>query len=571
MSKRSNAPTGTPTRRQFIASVGASLGALALPVSALARRTNAPRPAAFEINGTPDRVTIFCGLSSPMELTLHAEEWRSGDSAVRLHADEAATAILLSAPSIEPTHVRLRWRGSTPADATILGDAWERSYGDLAWEPCRPERCLPWYCAVHSARTTTAYGVLCNASAFAFWQIDPEGITLWLDICNGGSGVRLGDRVLHAASILCVQGDEDESAYGVLSRFCGLLSRRPRHFRGPLLGTNDWYYAYGKNTASGIERDADFIASLMPSRAPKAFTIIDDGWTNASAFPDMHALAESLRGRGVRPGIWVRPLQAKRSTPGNLLLPASRYGSRLQRYGDLAFDPTIPEALAIILAKIKQAVAWGYELVKHDFSTYELFGQWGNEMGALVTLPGWRFHDASRTNAEIVQQLYWDIRESTGEDTCIIGCNTIGHLAAGCFEANRTGDDVSGRQWERTRRMGVNTLAFRSPQNRRFFVQDPDCVPLTRAIDWRMTSQWLDLVARSGTALIVSAEHDAITAEHRDAVRDALQSALTASSAEPLDWMEDTTPERWRFRATAAQEFQYDWNGPEGSSPFPLN
>ena len=55
--------------------------------------------------------------------------------------------------------------------------------------------------------------------------------------------------------------------------------------------------------------------------------------------------------------------------------------------------------------------------------------------------------------------------------------------------ANRTGDDVSGRLWERTRRMGVNTLAFRLAQNRSFFIVDADCVPLTKAIEWKKTSQ----------------------------------------------------------------------------------
>ena len=57
------------------------------------------------------------------------------------------------------------------------------------------------------------------------------------------------------------------------------------------------------------------------------------------------------------------------------------------------------------------------------------------------------------------------------------GCNTIGHLSVGLFDASRTGDDVSGREWERTRRMGVNTLAYRLPQHKTFFQLDADCVP----------------------------------------------------------------------------------------------
>ena len=99
------------------------------------------------------------------------------------------------------------------------------------------------------------------------------------------------------------------------------------------------------------------------------------------------------------------------------------------------------------------------ELIKHDFTTWELLGQWGFQMGASPTLPGWHFHDRTRTNAEILTDLYRGIRAAAGE-RLIISCNVVGHLGAGYFEMQRTGDDVSGKVWERTRRMGVNTLLF---------------------------------------------------------------------------------------------------------------
>jgi alpha-galactosidase len=555
------------SRRRFLACATASMmSAAAAPGQKSSTRSAAARGIPFEIEREPDDAAVFCGIESRTDLTRRGEEWRAGDIVLQLSKDKAATSIVLSAPSIEPTHVRLRWKGSLPVDARILGDAWERSYGDLAWQGCRAERCLPWYAAISADDLTFAYGVLCGASAFAFWQVDTAGLTLWLDVRNGGSGVRLGQRALHVASVTSMQGKEGESALRMLTRFCALLSPRPRPRDGALIGTNDWYYAYGNNTAAGIERDADFITSLMPSTRNKPFTIVDDGWTNLRAFPDIRALADKLRGHGVRPGLWVRPLQAKSDTAPNLLLPDARYGATKERAVGLAFDPTIPEALQLAVAKVEQATAWGYELVKHDFSTYELFGQWGSEMGASVTLPGWSFNDRSLTNAEIVLHLYRSIRRSAGESTWIIGCNTVGHLAAGLFEANRTGDDVSGREWERTRRMGVNTLAFRLPQNKTFFLQDADCVPLTRAVSWRHTAQWLDAVARSGSALIISAEPGALGPEQKQAVRDALQAALATASAEPLDWQENTTPEHWRFDTTGPRD--YPWSAPDGASPF---
>ena len=62
-------------------------------------------------------------------------------------------------------------------------------------------------------------------------------------------------------------------------------------------------------------------------------------------------------------------------------------------------------------------------------------------------------------------------------------------LAAEIFESQRIGDDTSGREWERTRRYGVNGLAHRIAQHRTFSHVDPDLVAITPAVGWRETSQ----------------------------------------------------------------------------------
>ncbi len=124
-------------------------------------------------------------------------------------------------------------------------------------------------------------------------------------------------------------------------------------------------------------------------------------------------------------------------------------------------------------------------LSKHDFSTFDLLGRWGFEMNSRLTEEGWHFHDQSLTTAEIIRKLYIAIREAAG-DAILIGCNTIGHLAAGLVEVQRIGDDTSGREWSRTRKMGVNTLAFRLPQHETFFLADADCVPVTNEIPWEL-------------------------------------------------------------------------------------
>ena len=121
--------------------------------------------------------------------------------------------------------------------------------------------------------------------------------------------------------------------------------------------------------------------------------------------------------------------------------------------------------------------------------------------------------------------------------------------------------------------MGVNTLAYRLPQNHSFFVLDADCVPITRSVPWNKTRLWLDLVARSGTALIVSAEPTALDAESRAALRDAFAHALAAQEAHADDWMRTTTPCHWTYQSSqsngASLRNTYDWSNEMGAWPYP--
>jgi alpha-galactosidase len=187
-------------------------------------------------------------------------------------------------------------------------------------------------------------------------------------------------------------------------------------------------------------------------------------------------------------------------------------------------------------------------------------------MGGQLTDGGWRFADPTRTTAEVLRALYRTVREAAGERTLILGCNTVGHLAAGLVELQRIGDDTSGQAWERTRRMGVNALAFRAAQHGTLFAADADIAPVTPALPWHLARQWLHLVARSGTPLFVSLD-PAVTAP---AVLGDVRAALVAAAeahpvAEPLDWLDTTCPTRWQLDG---REATFDWIGPDGAWPF---
>jgi alpha-galactosidase len=562
------------SRRSFLRVGAAVIGGLADPVD----RTgwSAPRPSSFlELLRAPDSVTAYGSFSRTLPagriaLQPAGLQWRGGQVVVECAAQQDTLVLTLAAPSTPIAVVHVRWRSQVTPDIRALGDAWERSYGDLGWRDLIPERVMPWYFATHDGATCHGYGVKTDAAALCFWQLDPEGVSLWLNVANGGDGVELGPRRLTMATVVTRRGSDGENAVESIAGLCRTMCARSSRPIVPIYGANDWCYSYGQSTAETILRDTEFIVEVSPSGGVRPFSVIDGGWRNGTAaWPDMGKLADGITQRTARPGIWIRPLEAPHDAPPALLLPDARFGEKKGRAREFAYDPTVPEAKERIRAKMIQATGWGYEMVKHDFSTYDLLGQWGFEMGPQPTLPGWSLHDRSRTNAEVITGLYALLREAAGERVLLDGCNTIGHLGQGVFDLQRTGDDTSGRQWERTRRMGVNTLAFRLPQHGTFYTLDADLVGITEAVPWELNRQWLDALARSGTAAIVSSGPPARGPQQREALREAFRiAAAGGAAARPIDWLENSTPERWQAAGKAGPEWRYRWSGKEGASAF---
>ena len=575
----------TMTRRHVLKSAP-SVAAFLMPAAPWAQQSKSTPsgPAHDELDlpvlAQPDLVIASIGDSEAERhrLLRTGTMWTGNSRAAGLNVDFAAAeqqaVISIEAPAVPIQRIQLRWKRRLAEDVLALGDAWERSYGDLEWRPLQAERVLPWYVLLNAHGRTSGIGVKTGAAAFAFWQVDAAGISLWLDVRNGGNGVSLRNRRLEAAMIVMCKGAFDESAFSVTQRLCRAMAggitlptKRGAKQIDAIYGSNDWYYAYGQNTHDGILRDADLVASLAPGGGIRPFTVIDDGYQDLSRFPSLPRLASAIRDRNVTPGLWIRPLRAAAATSRNLLLPESRWIGSANQQAPLAYDPTIPEALHAVASVAAEACDWGFELIKHDFTTWELFGQWGSQMGASPTHGNWHFNDRTHTNAEIVIALYRQLRTTCGEDRVILGCNTIGHLSVGLFDASRTGDDVSGKEWERTRRTGINTLAFRGPQHKTFYSVDADCVAITPDVPWSLTRQWLQVVADSGTVLLISPDPRAIAHEQKRSIREAFARCVEKPASEPLDWMKTRTPASWR---TSAATQDYEWVGEEGESPFPI-
>ncbi len=504
----------------------------------------------------PDAVSVR-GEDGTHALSSHSEsQWDGTGLNVQTRVEGDALHLALEA-DVPVRALTLRWRGSFPAGTRFLGDAWERGYGDLEWRGLVPERVMPWYFLATIGAYSAGYGVETGAGALCYWRVDDGGVTLHLHVGCGDSGVRLGARRLEVATVR--QLETEKSAFATAQTFCRMLCAKPLLPPQPVYGGNDWYYAYGNNSRDSILRDSALISELAPEGDNRPFMVIDDGWQgcrspenggpwdiSSARFGDMSDVASQMEGLGVRPGLWFRPLLTMANVPESWRF--GRRGGRAHN-GGLTLDPSVPEVLELVAADTRRFREWGFGLVKHDFSMQDIFGKWGFEMGANPTgNSGWHFADRTRTTAEIITHFFQTLRDAAGPDLLLIGCNTIGHLGAGIFEIQRTGDDTSGHEWERTRKMGINTLAFRMPQHDAFFAVDADCVGLTTHVPWELNRQWLDVLARSGTPLFVSADPKALGAEQKKALREAFAlAAAPQPTAEPLDWLDSTCPTRWKM------------------------
>lgn len=544
-------------RRHFIRTTGLSLAATLLYDNIFSATGEH-----FIAIALPDQVSAIVN-NELVNLSRAGDLWIYQDVAVTFEEVKGVLTVFIQAPDVALSEVTLLWETSKTKN-TVLNDQWERTYGDASWHQPKEGERFPWYFMEHSAAGTSGMGVKTGAASFCAWGVDNGQLTLTLDTRSGGNGVRLANRKLKAAELVSITSKGNETSFETARRFMKLMCDKPRMPKQPVYGINDWYFSYGNNSSKLILDHTRLIGPAAEGLKNRPFSMIDDGWFKASPcgpegkwtwgddmitpndnFPDMKQLADDIRKEGMRPGLWIRPLSIKAGTKKSLLLPESN-----TRRSDMpVLDPSIPENLETIRSYFKVYHQWGYEMVKFDYTSWDIFGKWGMQMthDKTMTQPDWSMNDASKTNAEIISAMYKTIREAAG-DIYIIGCNTFSHLSAGLFELNRIGDDTSGNEWDRTRKMGVNTLAFRGIQHGAFYAADADCVGITTKVPWDKTIKWLDLVAKSGTPLFISAQPEATKEVQLKHIKECFKLASQELPlGEPLDWMETLVPTKWKL------------------------
>ena len=418
-------------------------------------------------------------------------------------------------PSGSPVkYLKLRFRHDMRGIDRVYGDQWERS-GDnafLEWHSVMPGRLLPWFCYVMAGDKMACYGVKTGADCFASWQVDNNGITLFLNLMSGNCGTDIKEPLL-VCEVVELFGNEGEDPFKVAKRFSSLMCENPKLPREPIFGVNNWYWAYGKISRESVMRETDYLLEMCDGAKHRPYMIIDDGWQMNRTydvgayiggpwipnerFGSMAETVEQIHTKGAKAGIWFRPLLTLGDVPAEAkLAPFSG--------GGVVLDPTHPYTLERIERDAGTIRSWGFELIKHDFSTIDMFGvspltserQTYNMFAA-----NRNFYDKSITSATAVKRMYEAIARGCG-DADVIACNAIGHLTAGIHSVYRTGNDTSGRSFEWTRH-ALNTM-MRLPLNDSFYKADPDCAAFTDRVDTDINLDFLEMCALSGVTTLAS-------------------------------------------------------------------
>lgn len=526
---------------------------------------------------TPDYVTVYS--ENGDDKYAFSDCIQKDDVKIDVNLRGELLHIDLTADTTPMKYISLRWNfidGEKRCDPVkVYGDVWERGYCDLEWRSIVPDRMMPWVCAVSngsdrnrdfSGRYTECFGVKTQPNAMCMWQYDPQGVTLWLDVRCGGRGVILQNRTLSVCDVLF--GDyRDCSAFDALKSYYKRLCDAPLTVDHKVYGTNNWYYAYGKTSHEEILNDTKLLMGYCAELENKPYMVLDDGWQKNSCdapwdilregkFYDMKALAQQIKDMGARPGIWFRPLSDQKFEV------TDKDSDMRSKCNELSLDASHPAVLEYVGKTIRMICDWGYTLIKHDFSTFDILGFWGCARPKEFARDGWAFYNRNKTSAEIILDFYRVIYENSKGKAIILGCNVIGHLAAGLVHINRTGDDTSGREWERTRKYGVNTLAFRMLHNEAFFLADADCIGIMGTIDWKFNREWADAVSHSGTPMFVSQKPGVLSKSEAEELKEAYRvNSIQEDVLVPLDWMENVTPENWLLNGEYKHFNWYDEGG----------
>ncbi|MFI6490308.1 glycoside hydrolase family 36 protein [Streptomyces sp. NPDC050564] len=396
---------------------------------------------------------------------------------------------------VDPRTARVHeegWQSWSPSGAYALGDKPYRPTDDNWATVCyRPGRTVP-------------SGVFQGEGLLALAPGDGSPVRLWAaaDPLHAVPSIRLevhGERAEVSADgpVRELTGRDIQSALATWAQGLGLAAPRP----APTVWCS-WYEYFTAVTEEDIHENLRAMDTLD---LPIDVVQIDDGYQSAlgdwltlsGRFRSRAGIAEAIRARGRRAGIWTAPFLVDPASelaaehPQWLVRdPQGGFAHAGRNWGhDLCvLDTTHPDAAAYLTDVFRTLRAEGYDYFKVDF----LYA------GAL---------DGVRHSSDDALTAYREgislIREAIGPDAYLLGCGAPILPSIGLFDAMRVSPDTAPHRRPEAddySQPGQDPAEFtgggRQWQHGRLWVNDPDCLMARPAVETR--ERWAAHVESTG-------------------------------------------------------------------------
>ncbi|WP_369260515.1 glycoside hydrolase family 36 protein [Streptomyces sp. R35] len=401
----------------------------------------------------------------------------------------------LDSVPVDPRRARVHeegWQSWSPSGAYALGD-----------KPYRPTN-DNWATVCYRPGHTVPAGVFQGEGLLALDPGDGSPVRLWAaaDPLRSVPSIRLeirDDRAEISADgpVQSLTGTDIQSVLADWADGLGLAAPRP----APTVWCS-WYEYFTAVTEDDIHENLRAMDTLD---LPIDVVQIDDGYQSAlgdwltlsGRFRSRAGIADTIRARGRRAGIWTAPFlvdpSSELATAHPDWLVQSLDGTPLhagRNWGhDLyVLDTTHPAAAAYLTEVFTTLRAEGYDYFKVDF----LYA------GAMdgVRHDGTDALTAYRSGIAL-------IREAIGPDSYLLGCGAPILPSIGLFDAMRVSPDTAPHRRSEAddySQPGQDAAAFtgvgRQWQHGRLWVNDPDCLMARPAVETR--ERWAAHVESTG-------------------------------------------------------------------------
>lgn len=403
--------------------------------------------------------------------------------------------------------------------------------------------------------------------------VDNEAdLVIRADTHAGGRGVVLkpgGTFSLGAVLLRVCSG----SPFDALERSASMIAER-NNVRPPQIlpiGWVDWYFAKARTTEKDVLDNLDFMArelkdfgleyvqldsgwQLGVETTPPPHNVIAGGpWVPNSKFPrGMKWYADRIRERGLKPGIWVRPFHI---IDGGT--ERKEHPDWFNKKGQMDFSHSgVLEYVRNLFKKLTDE--WGYEYIKFDFPSYDLFAEWGPKLfedHAAHTEP----HDQTLTNVQAYRRAMEVISEAVGGKAELLACNSVMAPTLGMAGVFRIGDDVG--DWNRTFQYGVKSVSARYYTNGIYWTNDPDVLLVREPFTVEQARMWASLIALSGGVVFISEDFSQLPHARVEILKKVMpvyrNKGYGYQFGRPIDLLENNPPQIWNLKVE--RDFE-SWN-----------